>query len=112
MEIKNATDRLACLSHETRLRLFKELVKAERPGETGGLAAGELAARMSIAPPTLSFHLKEMSHADLVTSRRAGRSVIYRANLAAMTGLVNYLLEDCCGGACGIPLQSGSGAMT
>lgn len=110
MEIEDATDRFACLSHETRLRLFKELVKAERLDDAGGLAAGELAARMSIAPPTLSFHLKEMSRAGLVRSRRAGRSVIYRADLGAMTGLVNYLLEDCCGGACGIPLEPEQGA--
>jgi len=112
MEIKDATEQLACLSHETRLRLFKELVKAERPNETGGLPAGDLAERMSIAPPTLSFHLKEMSRADLVTSRKAGRSIIYRANLSGMTALVNYLLEDCCGGACGISLTTRQGATT
>lgn len=110
MKITDATDQLACLSHETRLHLFKELVKAERPDETGGLPAGELATRMAIAPPTLSFHLKEMSRANLVTSRKAGRSIIYRANLGAMATLVNYLLEDCCGGACGISLKTEQGA--
>ncbi len=92
---------LAGLAQDTRLRIFRELVRHHAPRhEDSGLAAGELAATLAIAPPTLSFHLKEMSQAGLVKSRKNGRSIIYRADLESMGGLVNYLLEDCCGGQC------------
>ena len=84
--------------------IFRELVKAHEPGESGGLPAGQLASKLGIPAPTLSFHLKEMSRSKLVTSRRQGRSIIYKANLISMQHLCAYLLEDCCGGACDVAL--------
>lgn len=94
---------LGALAQETRLSIFRALVRAHSPKDgEGGLAAGEISEQLDVAAATLSFHLKEMSHAGLVTSRRDGRSIIYKANLDAMRGLTDFLLEDCCKGACGI----------
>lgn len=102
----NVVGALAALAQETRLQAFRELVRAHSPDpETGGLAAGELADRLGVAASTLSFHLKEMSWANLISSRKEGRSVIYKANLNVMQSLVAYLLEDCCGGACNVSIQ-------
>lgn len=102
MEQENAIRALAALAQETRLQVFKALVKAHAPEpDKGGLAAGALAEAMGVAQPTLSFHLKELSRAGLIEARRDGRSIIYKANLGAMSGLMQHLLEDCCGGACG-----------
>jgi DNA-binding transcriptional ArsR family regulator len=103
MEIKTAIDALSALAQETRLSIFRALVRAHSPREgEGGLAAGEIGEALDVPAATLSFHLKEMSHAGLVTSRRDGRSIIYKADLGVMRGLTDFLLEDCCGGACGI----------
>lgn len=95
METKSAVSSLAALAHEGRLSVFRLLVQA---GE-GGLAAGEVARRLEILPNTLSASLNILSHADLIVSRRDGRSIIYTANYAAMGQLLAFLLEDCCGGA-------------
>jgi DNA-binding transcriptional ArsR family regulator len=102
MEMKSAIEALSALAQETRLSIFRALVRAHSPkaGE-GGLAAGDIGAALDVPSATLSFHLKEMSHAGLVTSRRDGRSIIYKADLSAMRGLTEFLLEDCCGGVCG-----------
>jgi DNA-binding transcriptional ArsR family regulator len=110
MESKPIIDALAALAQETRLQVFRELVKAHglQPDE-GGLAAGELATKLAIPAPTLSFHLKELYRAGLVRSRKQGRSIIYEANLGTMRQLLLYLLEDCCGGACDLPIEK-SGA--
>ena len=101
METNNALLMLAALAQDTRLDVFRVLVKAHAPdGVSGGLAAGELAEALDVAPATLSFHLKELSRAGLIVSRKAGRSIIYDADLNAMSGLTEFLLEDCCQGAC------------
>lgn len=102
MEMETALSALAALAQETRLSIFRALVRAHAPraGE-GGLAAGEIAEALSVPPATLSFHLKELAHAGLVVSRREGRSIVYAANLEAMLGLAGFLLDDCCQGACG-----------
>jgi DNA-binding transcriptional ArsR family regulator len=92
METKNVLSALAALSQEHRLAIFRLLV--EHAPE--GLYAGEIAERLSLAPPTLSFHLKELSQAGLIASRQDGRFIWYRADLAAMNGLVGYLTENCC----------------
>jgi DNA-binding transcriptional ArsR family regulator len=95
MEPIDAVKALAALAQETRLAVFRALVEA---GPTG-LTPGDLAARLSIAANTLSFHLKELSHADLVSQERAGRNLIYRAEFARMNALLSYLSRNCCEGA-------------
>ncbi len=105
MEIERVVSMLSALAQDTRLKVFRELVKACEPGcgaDGGGLPAGELAERLNVSASSLSFHLKEMQWNELVHSRKEGRSVIYTANLAAMQNLMAYLLEDCCAGACGV----------
>ena len=95
MEIKSAVVSLAALAHEGRLAIFRLLVQAG----TDGLAAGEVARRLSLLPNTLSASLNVLSNAGLVRSRRDGRSVIYTADYAVMGELLAFLLEDCCGGS-------------
>ena len=92
METKRVLNALAALSQEHRLAVFRLLV--EHAPE--GLSAGLIAERLSLAAPTLSFHLKELSHAGLIASRQDGRFIWYSADLAAMNGLVGYLTENCC----------------
>jgi ArsR family transcriptional regulator len=86
---------LAALAQEHRLEAFQLLVQSG--GE--GLAAGVLAARLGIPASSLSFHLAQLSRAGLIGQERRHRSIIYRADYAAMNALVGYLLENCCGGA-------------
>lgn len=85
---------LAALAQPTRLAIYRLLV-VHGPE---GVAAGEVAAKLKVAPATLSFHLKALSHAGLVESRQEGRFIYYAANFAAMNGMVAYLTENCCGG--------------
>jgi len=95
MEINDAVTALAALAQETRLAAYRLLVQAG----PGGLAAGRIADALGTAPATLSFHLKELSHAGLISSRSDSRYVIYRADYAQMNGLMAYLTEHCCQGA-------------
>lgn len=100
METTDAIAALSALAQETRLSVFRLLVEQ---GSTG-LAAGEIAERIGIAPAALSFHLKELAHARLVKSRQEGRYVFYSADFAAMNRLLAFLTENCCaadGGHCG-----------
>ena len=92
MEIEQATTAFGALSQETRLRVLRLLV---RYGE-GGAPAGTLSEALGIPHNTLSFHLSHMSNAGLVLSRREGRSIIYRANFELITGLIRFIVEDCC----------------
>jgi len=94
MELSQAVTALGALSQDTRLMVFRHLVAAGPDGKP----AGAIAAGLKVAPPTLSFHLKELEHAGLITQRRDGRSIIYAANYKAMRALLSYLMEDCCGG--------------
>src|SRR5277367_6666443 len=87
-------DALGALAQETRLDIFRLLV---RKGPEG-LPAGEIGARLGQPSPTMSFHLNQLRFAGLVNSRRESRSIIYRANFKAMTDLIGYLTENCCGG--------------
>lgn len=92
---------LTALAQSSRLNIFRELIKVfDSSGEDHGLAAGELAARMQLPAPTLSFHLKELTRADLISSKKVGRSVIYSVNGPAIRSLINFLLEDCCSECC------------
>lgn len=97
MKSKQAITALAALAQETRLAVFRLLVQQG----LSGLAAGEIAGQLGIAPGTLSFHLKELAHAGLVTARQDGRFVIYAARFDAMNALVAFLTENCCAADCG-----------
>lgn len=99
METKSALAALAALAQESRLAIFRALVAA---GPVG-LAAGKIAELTAIPPSSLSFHLKELVHADLASWRQDGRFVIYTANFSTMLGLVGFLTDNCCGGEpCGV----------
>jgi ArsR family transcriptional regulator, arsenate/arsenite/antimonite-responsive transcriptional repressor len=95
MDLHGAVVALGALAQEHRLALFRLLVQA---GEDG-MAAGAIAERLGIPNSSLSFHLAQLRGADLITQERQHRSLIYRANYPAMNGLVDYLTENCCGGA-------------
>ncbi len=94
MNMKPAIAALSALAHESRLTIFRALVQA---GEAG-LPAGKIGEMLQIAPSSLSFHLKELANADLVTATQQGRFVIYVANYPTMNGLLAYLTENCCEG--------------
>jgi DNA-binding transcriptional ArsR family regulator len=83
---------LSALAHSSRLEVFRLLVK--RGPE--GYAAGDIGERLDIPGPTLSFHLKELSQADLIESRREGRFLFYTASMERMNALVGFLTENCC----------------
>jgi len=85
---------LGALAQETRLDIFRLLVQKG----SEGMPAGEIGARLGQPSPTMSFHLNQLRFAGLVSSRRASRSIIYSANFKAMSGLIAYLTENCCGG--------------
>jgi len=85
---------LAALAQPTRLAIFRRLVEYA----PDGLNAGAIGAALDLAPATLSFHLKELANAGLVTDQREGRHIRYRADLAAMNALVGYLTDNCCRG--------------
>ncbi|MEO6400374.1 MAG: metalloregulator ArsR/SmtB family transcription factor [Vicinamibacteria bacterium] len=92
MEINIAVQQLGALAHDTRLSMFRLLVRRG----SAGLAAGELATRMEIAPPNASFHLAELTRVGLISAKRQGRSVIYTVDFNVIGGLVDYLRENCC----------------
>lgn len=94
MELKFAVKALAAIAHESRLEAYRTLVQAG----PAGLPAGQLAEMMGIAPSSLSFHLKELVNADLLSSRQEGRFVFYSVQYDSMTNLLAYLTENCCGG--------------
>src|SRR5687767_11843501 len=86
---------LAALAQVQRLRAFRALVMA---GPTG-MTPSVISEQLGVAPSALSFHLKELAHAGLVTSEPRGRNLIYRANFETMNSLLGYLTEHCCQGA-------------
>ena len=98
MNTKEVLAALAAIAQESRLAIFRLLVQVG----LDGMAATKIAEQLDIAPSSLSFHLKELTHAKLITSRSEGRFVIYSADIAVMNGLIGYLTENCCGGVpCG-----------
>ena len=99
MQGANVIQSLSALAHEARLRVFRALVVAG----SEGLTPSSLAQQLGIAPNSLSFHLKELSHAQLVSQERQGRSVLYRAAIPVMNELLAYLAENCCQGAACTP---------
>jgi ArsR family transcriptional regulator, arsenate/arsenite/antimonite-responsive transcriptional repressor len=111
MEQKRAVASLAALAQATRLDIFRSLVAAG----IDGLTAGEMAQRLNVPPPTLSFHLKDLATAGLVTSLREGRSIRYVADFDAMSALMSFLTENCCGSdpaACGLKIDACKPAST
>lgn len=103
---KNMLLALAALAQESRLAIFRLLVQVG----PNGLAASKIGEQLCIAPSSLSFHLKELSHADLVVSRQDGRFVIYCANIDSMNGVIGFLTENCCGGNPCTPHTAAHGA--
>ncbi|HUH61212.1 MAG TPA: metalloregulator ArsR/SmtB family transcription factor [Candidimonas sp.] len=94
METKNAVAALAALAQDSRLAIFRLLVQAG----PAGMAAGKVSEATGIPPSSLSFHLKELAHADMVISRQEGRFVIYEANFSTVSSLMDFLSTNCCGG--------------
>jgi DNA-binding transcriptional ArsR family regulator len=94
MESTLAIKRLSALAQESRLAVFRLLVKAG----PDGIAAGEIAQTLDLPPNTLSAQLTILSNAGLVQNRRSGRSIIYSAQYDSMSALLVYLTEDCCQG--------------
>jgi ArsR family transcriptional regulator, arsenate/arsenite/antimonite-responsive transcriptional repressor len=104
LEEASAVKALAALAQAQRLRAFRALVVAGPEG----LTPGAIAEQLGIAGSALSFHLKELSHAGLVSSEARGRNLIYRANFSQMNALLGYLTEHCCeGGDCEVGPQTG-----
>ncbi|HXX32526.1 MAG TPA: helix-turn-helix domain-containing protein [Myxococcaceae bacterium] len=106
MKVGEAIAGLGSLAQETRLSIYRLLVK--RGPE--GLSAGAIARALAVPASSLSFHLHQLMHAGLITQERQSRQLIYAANFERMNALVAYLTENCCGGAgcapaCDVPLQ-------
>jgi len=95
MEINSIVLALAALAQPTRLQVFRALVVAGEQGVT----PGALSEQLGVAPNTLSFHLKELVHADLLATERVGRNLIYRAQFDRMNAVLAYLTQNCCQGA-------------
>jgi DNA-binding transcriptional ArsR family regulator len=99
MEEKDVIRALAALAHPHRLQVFRALVVAGLRGMTPGV----MAEGSGIAAATLSFHLKELMHAGLVTQERQSRNLVYRASFEQMNALLGYLTENCCQGEACLP---------
>ena len=94
MDSSSAVSHLAALAHESRLSIFRLLVR------TGpkGLCVSDIGGKFKIPPTTLSFHLKQLTQARLIKARQEGRFVYYSADFKAMNALLRYLTEHCCEG--------------
>lgn len=106
MEEKDVVQSLGALAQPVRLRVFRALVVAGNAGLTPGVMADGLA----VPAATLSFHLKELAHAGLVTQERASRHLIYRAAYERMNALLGYLTENCCQGVECLDVSGAPGA--
>ena len=94
MKTSYAVDSLAALAQETRLNIFRLLVRHSPKG----LPAGSIARRLGLPGPTLSFHLNVLAAADLIQPQKNGRSISYFANLESVNRLTGFLMDNCCGG--------------
>jgi ArsR family transcriptional regulator, arsenate/arsenite/antimonite-responsive transcriptional repressor len=94
MNTSSAVDSLSALAHETRLNIFRLLVQ----NAPHGLAVGQIANRLKLPGPTLSFHLNILAATELIEPKRNGRSISYSPNFQNVNRLMNYLMENCCGG--------------
>lgn len=99
LDEQQAVQALAALAQPVRLRAFRALVVVGRQGMT----PSTMAEGLGVSSSALSFHLKELMHAGLVTQERASRHLIYRAAFDQMNALLAYLTDNCCqGGACAV----------
>jgi ArsR family transcriptional regulator, arsenate/arsenite/antimonite-responsive transcriptional repressor len=96
MEMNTVIAALSALAQESRLAIFRSLVVAGPEGMT----PSALSEALSLAPATLSFHLKELVQAGLLRKRQDGRYIHYQADFEAMSGVIEYLTENCCQGQC------------
>ena len=94
MEERQALSAFAALSQETRLRIVRRLVTAG----PDGMAAGAIAEAAGVSASNVSFHLKELTQAGLATAKREARSIFYAADYAGLSGLIAFLMRDCCAG--------------
>jgi ArsR family transcriptional regulator len=94
MDESQALASFGALAQETRLRVVRLLVRAG----ADGMAAGQIAEAVGVSASNISFHLKELEQAGVVAARRDARRIVYAADFAALSGLVRFLMEDCCGG--------------
>ncbi len=94
MEIKTAVSTLAALAQETRLAIFRLLVEAGRDGES----VGRIGATLTVPGATLSFHLKELARAGLVTTRQERQFIYYAVDFERMAELMTFLTQNCCKG--------------
>jgi len=92
MDMKDALIAFDALSQETRLRVFRLLVEYGREGTP----AGTISESLNVPHNTLSFHLRYLQHAKLVSSRRDGRSIIYSAHFDFFNNLIQFMVKDCC----------------
>ena len=102
MEKVDAVAALSALAQDNRLDVFRLLVRAGPQG----MAAGEVAEELGLAPNTLTFHFDRLRTAGLVNARRDGRSIIYAARFEAMNQLIAFLTENCCGGVSCAPVSA------
>jgi ArsR family transcriptional regulator, arsenate/arsenite/antimonite-responsive transcriptional repressor len=100
-----AVNSLSALAQETRLNIFRLLVRHAPEG----LPAGAIARRLRLPSPTLSFHLNVLAATELVQAHKNGRSISYSANLEIVNRLTNFLMENCCGGRGGCGPVRGAG---
>ena len=94
MDTRAAIAALGALAQESRLAAFRLLVQAG----PAGMAASRIAESLGMPASSLSFHLKELTHAGLIAPRQEGRFLIYAAQFGTMNGLLAFLTENCCGG--------------
>lgn len=94
MKSEAAVKALAALAQQSRLAIFRLLVRAGR----AGLYAGQIGEALGLPPATLSFHLKELSHAGLIAGQQEGRNVLYQVQFQPMKELIDFLMEHCCQG--------------
>lgn len=102
METPAVLKALGALAQENRLSIFRLLVQAG----TRGRMVGEIAQTLSVANATLSFHLKELTHAGLIQARQEGRCIYYSADYSSMNRLLEFLTANCCvddKGTCDVP---------
>lgn len=94
MDKRSTIEALNALAHDTRMDVFRLLIKSGAEG----MAAGDIAGALNVRQNTMSANLAVLARSGLISATRDGRSIIYRADLEGLRGLLSFLMEDCCGG--------------